>query len=46
MSVVKIGNLCYSEVLATLSKHLWFLSLERSSVLGIRRLEIDMGDWR
>ena len=43
MSVVKIGNLWYSKCLASLSEHLWFLSLERSSVLGIRRLEIDIG---
>ena len=43
LGVVKMGNLWYSKDLATLSKHLWFLSLERSSVLGIRRLEIDIG---
>ena len=40
MSVVKMGNLWYSKDLAILTEHLWFLSLERSSVLGIRRLEI------
>ena len=33
----------YAVVSTTLSEHLWFLSLERSSVLGIRRLEIDIG---
>ena len=42
-SVVKMGNLWYIKVSASLTEHLWFLSLERSSVLGIRRLEIDIG---
>ena len=43
LSVVKMGDLWYIRVSAILSEHLWFLSLERSSVLGIRRLEIDIG---
>ena len=43
LGVVKMGNLWYIRVSATFSEHLWFLSFVGSSVMGIRRLEIDIG---
>lgn len=44
-TVEKLSDLWYDELLGTLMKYLWFLSLVETYGTGNRWLEMDMRDW-